>query len=90
VPMLSEYELRVLREIEADLEKRPQSARRSWRTHRRLGWVGGVVWTGMIVVLGAFAGALAAVVAAATSLVVLVGAAPPVRRRITARRRPRR
>lgn len=83
--MLSEYELRVLREIEADLEGPAWSGRTAARARLRwLGWAGAVVWVAVICVLGVFVGPLAAVVAAATSLVV-AGATTPFVRCQTAR-----
>lgn len=81
--MLSEYELRVLREMEADLEGPPRSGRTVARAKLRwVGLAGAAVWVAVICVLGVFVGALAAVVAAATSLVVVACSTPLCRQRV--------
>jgi hypothetical protein len=81
--MLSEYELRVLREIEADLEGPPTSSGTRVRTWLRwLGAVLAVLWAVVIALLGVFVDLLAALVAAGTSLIVLAGSTPQIRHRI--------
>lgn len=81
--MLSEYELRVLREIEADLEgPRPsgRTAPRPWLRWQAV--AGAVLWAAVIAVLAVFVDLLAALVAAVTSLIVLAGSTAVVRQRI--------
>jgi Flp pilus assembly protein TadB len=82
--MLSKYELRVLRELEADLEGPPRSRRTAPR--RSLRWVGAagvVLWGVVIAVLAVVVDLLAALIAAITSLAVVAGSTLLRRQRLS-------